>query len=322
MEMESEICIFSDDGLMLESVLDNRMTSFVIPDGIEVICDYAFVSCSDLRSIVIPDSVTRIGERAFGGCSSLSELSIPRSVMSIGKDCLDGCCSLRLIDVDRENPSYCAVDGILYDKEQMTLLKYPSKREGDSFGIPDTVLRIEDGCFVDTLLRKVSIPNTIKIISAYAFAWSKYLEEVAIPDSVVEISDLAFTGCTSLREIVIPPNVHTIGGYAFSDCHSLEKVEVNEGLVMMEPHCFSFCTRLKSMRISSTVRKIGDCAFDNSTLLSDIYCHIENPSVLELSELSFSKELLSACMLHVPSAAFPLYKDHPIFGKFVKIRAL
>ena len=45
-------------------------SSYIIPDGVKRIRNYAFYGCAGLVSVVIPDSVTEIGEDAFSGCSS------------------------------------------------------------------------------------------------------------------------------------------------------------------------------------------------------------------------------------------------------------
>lgn len=78
------------DGL-LAALVDKSITSFVIPQGTEVIRPYAFAECNLLGSITIPDSVKIIREYAFfnqyqtnSHYSQLTEITIPASVTSIG----------------------------------------------------------------------------------------------------------------------------------------------------------------------------------------------------------------------------------------------
>ena len=52
--------------------------SFVIPDGVTEIRDWAFEDCTSLLSIIIPESVTKIGDYAFHVCSSLKKVSLPK----------------------------------------------------------------------------------------------------------------------------------------------------------------------------------------------------------------------------------------------------
>lgn len=71
-----------------------NLTSVTIPDSVTRIDDNAFSFCSGLTSITIPGGVTRIGEWAFSDCTSLSIITIPDSVTYIGYKAFDGCKSL------------------------------------------------------------------------------------------------------------------------------------------------------------------------------------------------------------------------------------
>ena len=74
-------------------------TEYGIPQGIEVIGDWAFIGCSGLTAVSIPDSVTSIGDWAFSGCDSLTAVSIPGNVTSIGDGAFYGCESLTTVRI-------------------------------------------------------------------------------------------------------------------------------------------------------------------------------------------------------------------------------
>ncbi len=52
----------------------NSRTSYIIPDNVTVIGDWAFRSCYSLTSVTISDTVTSIGDWAFAYCSSLKDV--------------------------------------------------------------------------------------------------------------------------------------------------------------------------------------------------------------------------------------------------------
>lgn len=64
--------LFEAENLYLNNVL---ITNLVIPDEIESIKQYAFVSGVHIVSVVVPDSVTSIGKYAFHGCTSLASIT-------------------------------------------------------------------------------------------------------------------------------------------------------------------------------------------------------------------------------------------------------
>ena len=83
--------LFNKDKSRIISFRNQELTSYVIPNSVTRIGDYAFSSCSSLAEVVIPNSVTRIGDYAFLHCSSLSSIVIPVSVTIIGSYAFAGC---------------------------------------------------------------------------------------------------------------------------------------------------------------------------------------------------------------------------------------
>lgn len=74
-------------------------TSYIIPDRVTSIGDFAFMYCISLKSITIPNSVTSVGCDAFRWCVLLESIIIPESVPSIGKGALFFCESLKSITI-------------------------------------------------------------------------------------------------------------------------------------------------------------------------------------------------------------------------------
>jgi uncharacterized protein YjdB len=61
----------------------DKIEHIVIAEGVTSVGDYAFTSCTNLKSVSLADSVTSIGEYAFCGCSGLTELTLPETVQRI-----------------------------------------------------------------------------------------------------------------------------------------------------------------------------------------------------------------------------------------------
>ncbi len=82
--MDSDVLIFSEDGLTITGVKDKEIEQVTIPDGVVIIGYDAFRDCTSLKNIDIPNSVENIELWAFVGCTSLQSINIPDSVTGIG----------------------------------------------------------------------------------------------------------------------------------------------------------------------------------------------------------------------------------------------
>ena len=70
---------------------DSDITSFTIPDNIEIIEAYAFAYCENLRNIKLPKNLRRIEEGVFIGCDELKQITLPKSIESIGEVAFRDC---------------------------------------------------------------------------------------------------------------------------------------------------------------------------------------------------------------------------------------
>ena len=178
------------------------LTSVEIPNSVTNIREGTFQDCISLTSINIPNSVTSIGNWAFINCRSLTSIEIPSSVTSIGHQTFAYCSSMTSINVAEDNQQYCSVDGVLFNKDQTTLLQYPSGKTLSSYAIPNTVTSIE--------------------VSAFGLCTS--MSSVIIPNSVTSIEDLAFSSCSGLTSVTnyatTPQTIHAdVFGYVdLSNC--------------------------------------------------------------------------------------------------------
>ncbi len=68
---------YSFDGKRLLRCKGNVSNSYVIPEGVEVICDKAFMNVTNVESVKLPETVKYIGEHAFSGCNALEFIKVP-----------------------------------------------------------------------------------------------------------------------------------------------------------------------------------------------------------------------------------------------------
>ena len=110
-------------------------------------------------------------------------------------------------------------------------------------------------------MRDIELPDTLMLISEYAFSDCKKLEEIKIPKSVKKIEKGAFNACVSLKKVSLPDGILDIGDNTFFCCTSLEKVRIPDSVNSIGENAFSGCGSLRTVVASHNIKFIDDNAF-------------------------------------------------------------
>lgn len=137
-----------------------EIKDLIVPEGIDVIKQYAFIGGSNIKSLALNNSVKRIDYCAFSGCSSLNTVSFPESISYIGRYAFNGCTNLEELILP---------EGITtindYSFSGCTNLK--------KVELPQSLLLINSGAFDGcTGLKNITIPSNVELINTYAFNFS------------------------------------------------------------------------------------------------------------------------------------------------------
>ena len=265
----------------------SSLTSITIPDGVTTIGNYAFSFCSNLTSVEISDSVTSIGFAAFDVCEKLTSISIPASVSIIDSAAFAECDLLHTISVDKNNPYFCDVNGVLFNKDKTELLCYPGGKTEPTYAIPDSVTAIGEYAFDSSQLIGVNIPNSVITIKGRAFQRCYSLASITIPDSVTTIDYGAFEYCYALEYVSLPNSVTSLGSGIFTYCKKLQNIIIPNSYTYISGNMFSRCFNLTSITISDSVTIIKGWAFYDCTSLTSIQF---NGTIAQWSAISFDSD--------------------------------
>ena len=282
---------------LIQYPIANKRSSFVIPDGVDIVADGAFMYSVNLTNITIPNSVTEIGVSAFAYCTGITEIAIPDSVMAFGvrgfemfcgcenlksitigkgiknidPGAFEDCNNLSDITVSPENNNFSSKDGVLFNKDKTELIKYPVGNQRTVYSIPNTVKTIGYSAFHESVnLTDITVPNSVTSIGDRAFAGCTGLTSVTLGNGVTSIEDGAFYGCTGLTSITIPNSVTSIGESAFVDCTGLTSITIPDSVTSIGESAFVDCTGLTNVTLGNSVTSIEDEAFYDCSGLTSI----------------------------------------------------
>lgn len=266
-----------------------------LPTAIESIMPWAFEFCEGFTGeLVFPASIQTVGRDAFSYCTGFTgDLTIPAGV-SMDVTAIGYCKGLngtlylpddftledgfaiftkfRAVSVSASNPQYTTLDGVLYSKDQKTLLLCPSGKTG-TVTIPEGTEVIANAAFYtcQALSGDLTIPNTVTVIGDHAFRESGFNGTLTIPDSVVSIGESAFYSTSFVGDLVIPDSVETIGSGAFMDIPFQGTLTLSNRLTAIAPDTFAYSDFTGDLVIPDGVTTIGDYAFMGCGFGGELY---------------------------------------------------
>jgi hypothetical protein len=107
----------------------------------------------------------------------------------------------------------------------------------------------------------ITLPETVKAISASAFTNCSRLQKIHIPEGVTSIGASAFAGCKKLKQLVLPAGLQEIQEQLCNLCEALDSVRLPAGLTIIPQKAFNGCSALRSIKIPNSVTNIGNNAF-------------------------------------------------------------
>lgn len=282
---EIEITVMGDDS---KGTINNELRwEVVLPEGELIISgsgnmiDYDGISSVPwykyrkiIKKVILGDGVLSIGKYAFGEFENLESISIPASVTSINNYAFYGCIGLKGIIVDENNVKYLNDEcGVLYDKQKSVIIKYPAQNETPSYFLPNSVKIVSEYAFeYASHLENINFGNSVESIGSYAFYNCNDLNKIVIPGGVTSIGDYAFYGCSSLTSVTIPNSVTSIGKSAFYNCNDLTSITIPNSIKIISSYAFAYCRSLVNITIPDSVTNIGSNAF--------VYCgSLENVTI-------------------------------------------
>lgn len=249
----------------------------------------------EITSIVVEEGITSLPESVFSLCYA-ETIDLPSTLTEIQGEALGflGLTpKLTEIRVAEGNPAFVSADGVLFNKDMTTLLKYPVQKPDESYTVPEGVKSISAAAFlVQRYLRSVTLPEGLETIGEVAFYSCKQIENIDIPESVTEIfgnafpgtpwlaakqaedplvivNDILVNGLAAEGKVIIPDNVRRIAPFSFENNENITEVYLPCDAESVGKSAFYHCTSLKKLD-TGEVKEIDTLAFCGCSALSEV----------------------------------------------------
>ena len=259
------------------------------------------------NDVVIPSKVKQgedsytvaiIGKSAFANKTSITSLIIPSGVENIDADVFSACTKLTWIESKIESPIDIAGKNVFANSTATLFI--PSAKVDEYRAKGWNFLNIFVGDRKETtidgwtyvystgdkkaILTKVNnVGKDVTINGTFKIGKDEY--------TVTAIAESVFKGKTNIEGLIISENIENIGASAFLSCEKIERID-----------------------LPSTLKVIGDNAFDGCSSLVSVTCKGSTPATVGGSAFpSYS------ITLNVPNDAVATYKENASWGQFTTI---
>lgn len=227
--------------------------------------------------------ITEIKEYALNCDEKVEVINIGKDVRKIDGKAFYSCWALQRIEVDEENPYYCDVDGVLYNKDMTELICHPCDRDSylskkygyepvfDDDGnrtFPVESDKEYEGYKNDVLT--FVVPSSVETIGELAFNYA-YLQKLYLPEGLKTIETLGIFEIPMLEDVYSYKANSDITTDHFTSVDNLGEVyySLPEGLEYIGSDAFSYNQAMTYVYIPSSVNFIGHHAFWDTVYKED-----------------------------------------------------
>lgn len=267
-----------------------NLKSIELPDFVEELGNSVFAYCSKFELINLGESIRRIGSFCFYKCA-IKDIRLPSSLNQLGIrpfDCVENI-------ITKPGSLFVSTSGMLKNTKTENLECY--------FGSADSL-----------------ILTGVKSISPLAF-YKSQVENVTIPESVKILSEYAFYEASKIKAISLPSQLELIEAGAFCGCSKLSRVIIPEFVKEVQPSSFARCWALKTIQFMGTETKASESIIQSKGYAGfptayHSHCVTMGSRITEMINGEVDVDSLEVITIIVPSSSKCNYTFNPVFSKW------
>ncbi len=236
-------------------------------------------------------TISQIPSTAFANNNSITQINIGANITVIGDSPFQQMDNLTAIEVDPANANYCDINGILYNKAQTILMRYPQMNSTQVFEFPSTFEEFNiDALEVCNNVQTLRIPS---YYTGYINTENSEMFSTVFPnltniqvmqgnanysceDGVLYNSDktilLWYPSKKNATDFTIPSSVTTLSASSFINVAFLQNINLTANITTIEKNCFNGCALTSINNISTRAEYINW----NSDIKSVFQEYLEN----------------------------------------------
>ena len=267
--------------------------------------------------------ITSVRQFTLNCDDKIKTIYIGENVLDIDGKAFYSCWALQNIEVDENNPNYCDVDGVLYNKDMTEILCYPCDHDEylrQKYGYERELYRDEVTPEYEKDVQTYVVPSTVKTLGEMCFNYAN-IRAIYLPEGLQTIETLAvFKLHERVDQWGTTPslsNIYTYKGEAadprFTSQEALGEVYLSlpETLKFIGSDAFSYNQNLKYVYIPSSVTEIGHHAFWDT-------CYKEDGELKGVTEMYVAVSEEDFAKLTVGDDWIPKY-DYLLFKKAINV---
>ena len=274
--------------LLCAASAESGFTYEILDDGTASV-----TGCSLYGDIVIPiridgHTVTNLARQLFYGRQGITSVTIPATVTYFGTSQSDNmwdyvfsyCNDLEAIHVAAGNPSFCDVDGVLYNKNRTILYNYPCGKGASVYHVPSVTQDLCCTSFAYCGLDALYLDNPDTWWYTYTFYATGDTTTYYLPGGESEYCakrdiaagrsrDTDSTYCRFLpaqeeddaATLTLPAGILVIEDGAFANT-AASRVVIPEGCRTIRSRAFANCRNLRRVRLPGCLSSRASDAFE------------------------------------------------------------
>jgi len=221
-------------GLLYFYAVGSEDDTFVMPEGVTHVNDYAFTNARYLRNIVLADSLKWVGVRAFSNLT-LDTITFKNNTYPLNYGHAFYNTTINKVIIEEDSVNYKMEGDFLMSKDGKVIYDYFGTEENAVIVIPEGVTYVGSYAFVNaTNVKEVVLPATLKVIGAKAFYGCTSLEKITFKSEKAPLLEIEYDTERSLC-------------YSNFICNIEDVAEGGLGIEFIAPDHASYRTKIYKM---------------------------------------------------------------------------